>query len=130
MNQLTLSVTSECSQTTDFSIRNQSNGNIHFGMARTKKTKVILCWVQYFYPISVDPTIINMNEVMFIRQLETSLYRSDIRNIIIDQFNTNTKEASTGPLESEKKWKEWESKFIKYLSKLIGFNVVLLSNMV
>ena len=71
-----------------------------------------------------------MNKVVFTQQLETSLYRADIRNMIIDQYNTKTKEAYTSPLESKKKWKEWESKLINYLSKLIGCNVVLLSNMV
>ena len=77
-----------------------------------------------FYCISVDPTIIEMHEVMFIGQLVTVLYRADIRKKIIDQSNTKAKETSPCPLKSEKKWKEWWSKFINYLSTLIGVNGV------
>ena len=35
-----------------------------------------------------------------------------------------------GPLESENKWKEWESKYINYFSTLIGVNGVPLSYVV
>ena len=108
---------------TDFSIKTQDNGKIHFGMRRTKRMKAILHWVQDFYRISGYPTIVDMNEVMFIEQLDTTLYRSDTRKNIIDQSNTKAKEYSPGPLESENKWKESRSKFINYLSTLIGVNV-------
>ena len=58
------------------------------------------------------------------------MYRSDIRKKIIDQSNTKAKGYSTGPLDSEKKWNEWESKLINYLSTLIVVNGVPLSYMV
>ena len=57
--------------------------------------------VQYFYCISGDPTILEMNEVMFIKQLDTALYRADIRKNLIGQSNTKYKEDYPGPLESE-----------------------------
>ena len=91
---------------TDFPGRTQDNGKIHLGMRRTKRMKAILHWVQDFYRISGYPTIVDMNEVMFIEQLDTTLYRSDTRKNIIDQSNTKAREASPDPLESEKKWKE------------------------
>ena len=59
----------------------------------------------YSYRISGDSTIVEMNEFMFIEQLDTTLYREDIRNKLIDQYKTKVREASPGPLESEKKWK-------------------------
>ena len=51
------------------------------------------------------PTIVDTNEVMFIQQLDTAMYKLDIKKNLIDQSNTNAKEASSGPLESENKWK-------------------------
>ena len=107
----------------DISGRTQDNVKIHFGMRRTKSMKALLNWVKYFYRISGYPAIVDMNKVMFIQQLDTALYRSDIRKKLIDQSNTKSNEASPGPLESENKWKESRSKFINYLSTLIGVNV-------
>ena len=57
----------------------------------------------YFYSLSGDTSIIDLNEFMFIQQLDTYMYRSEIRNKRIYQSNTKAKEASTDPLESEKK---------------------------
>ena len=67
--------------------------------------KALLHWVQNFYCISVDPTIVEINVVMFIKKLDTALYRADIKKKLIDQSNTNTKESSPSPLESIKIWK-------------------------
>ena len=67
---------------------------------------------------------------MFIEQFYTALYRADFRNKLIDQSNTNAKEASLVPLESENKLKEWESEFINYFSTLIGVNGFFLSRVV
>ena len=90
---------------TNFSGRTQANGKINFGMCITKVMKLLLHWVQDSYCISGDPTIVEMSKVMFIKQLDTTLYRSDIRRNIIDQCNRKAKEASPGPLKSEKNWK-------------------------
>ena len=51
---------------TDFSRRTQAIGKIHFGMRRSRRIKAILHWVKYLYCISGHPTIVYMNEVMFI----------------------------------------------------------------
>ena len=75
---------------------------MHFGMGRTKRMKSLLNWVQYFYLVSGDPTIVYMNEFMLIQNLYTALYRSDIRKYIITQSNTKDKEAYPGILDSEK----------------------------
>ena len=103
---------------------------MHFGILRTKNIKSLLHWVEYFYSILGDPTIVETNEVIFIKQFDTALYRAEIRKKLVDQYNTKAKEASLGPLESENKRKEWESKFINYLSTLIGVNGVPLSHVV
>ena len=72
-------------------------------MRRTKMMKALLHWVQYFYRISGDPTIFDINEVMFIKQLETALLRAEIRKKPIYPSTTKDKEASTSPSESENK---------------------------
>ena len=49
--------------------------------------KSILRWVQDFDRISGDPIYVEMNAVMFIEQLDTALYRTDIRKKLVDQSN-------------------------------------------
>ena len=84
---------------------NQADGKIHFGVLITKRMKAILHWVQDFYCISGETTIIETNGAMFIEQLDTTLYRAYIPKKLIDQSDTKAKEASMGPLEFENKWK-------------------------
>ena len=72
----------------EFSGRTKANGNIHFGMHRTEMMKALLHLVQYFYQITGNPTIIDMNKVMFIQQLYTALYRTETRKKLIYQSNT------------------------------------------
>ena len=86
--------------------------------------------MQYFYRISLDPTIVDLNKVIFIQQLDTALYRAYIKKKLVDQSNTKAKETSLGPLESENKFKEWELKFINYFFTLIRVIGVPLSYMV
>ena len=93
-----------------------------YALRCAKSLKALLHWVKYFYRISTDPTTVDMDEVIFIQQLDTAMYRADIRQNLIGQSNTKGNEASPDPLESENKWKVWESKFINYLSTLIVFN--------
>ena len=75
---------------TKFYRSTQANGKIHFWVKITKKMKSLLHWVQAFYWISVDPTIVEINKVMFIKQLDTALYRVEIRYKLIDQSNTSS----------------------------------------
>ena len=99
-------------------------------MLITKSIKSLLYWVLDSYVLSGYPTTVETNKVMFIEQLGTYLYKSDIRKKKNDQSKTKAKENSSGTLESEKKLKEWESKLINYVSTLIGVNGVPLSYVV
>ena len=83
---------------TDFVRRTQDNGKINFGLRRTERIDALLHWVKYLYLISGDPTIIDLNEVVIIHQLDTALYRAETRKKIIYQSNTKAKEDSPGPL--------------------------------
>ena len=73
---------------------------MQFGMLRTKIMKALLHWTKYFYRISGDPTIFDLNKVMFIQNLDTTLYRADIREKLVDHSNKKDKEFSLGPLVS------------------------------
>ena len=42
----------------------------------------------------------------------------------MDKSDVKAKEASPGPLVSEKKWTDWEPKFANYLSTITGMNGV------
>ena len=46
---------------TDFGGMTQANGKINFGISKTKRMKVLLHWVQFFYRISGDPIIVDLN---------------------------------------------------------------------
>ena len=49
---------------------------------------------------------------------------------LVYQYNTKAKEDSLSPLELENKQKQQESKFVNYLSTLIGVNGASLQHMV
>ena len=83
--------------------------------------------MQDFRRVSATPTIVGLNEHTFKSQLSRALDRSVIRKTLADQKSTAASEASPGPLENERKWKQWEEKFTNYLSLHLGSNGVPLS---
>ena len=111
----------------DYSGRTSTNGRIHFGIRRTKRLKAYLQWVQDFYRISVTPTISGLASATFSTALTVSLERHRIRKQLRDQSDVKAKSASPGPLISEAKWIDWETKFTNYLSTLLGVNGIPLS---
>ena len=58
---------------THFDGKTQANGKINFGICINKRIKEILHWVQYFYRVSGDNTVIDLNEVILIQQLDTDM---------------------------------------------------------
>ena len=64
---------------------------------------------------------------MFIEQLDTALHKVYPGKKPTNKKNTKYKEYYMDPLESKNKWKEWESKFIHYMSVLILVNIFTLS---
>ena len=90
---------------TDVSRRTQGNWKVNFGIHRTKQNKALIYLLQDFYRISRYPTIVEMNEVMFIEHLDTAIYRADIIKKLIDQSTTKNEEAFPDTFESENKWK-------------------------
>ena len=111
----------------DFSHRTANNGRIYFGTNRTKRIKALIHWVQDIYRVSKVPTIVGLSQTLFRAELERALAREEIRKSLRELTKTATDEASPGPLEKEKQWKEWEEKFINYLRLHLGVNGVCLA---
>ena len=78
------------------------------------RTKALIHWVQDFYRVSKVPTIVGLSQTFFRAELERALAREEIRKSLRELAKTTTDEASPGPLEKEKQWKEWEEKIINY----------------
>ena len=100
---------------------------IFFGTRKTKYLKALTHWVEDFFRISARPTITGLTELQFKQQLERALARATIRENIKDQTSTAAASATPGPLESERKWKVWEDKFVNYTRIHLGANGVPLA---
>ena len=112
---------------TEWASRTANGGRIIFGTRRTKLMKGLVHWIQDFYRVSDVPHVDGLNEAAFRSQLLRALARADIRTSIKADTKTAADAASPGPLESEKKWKQWEEKFINYTRSHLGTNGVPLS---
>lgn len=111
----------------DFASRTVVAGKMIFGARRTKLLKAFVHWCQDFYRISEVPHIDNLSQGTFRTALNTALRRNEIRYNLKKQVKTSAEAASPGPLESERKWKAWEEKFINYTRAHIGANGIPLS---
>ena len=107
---------------TDFSNRAPAARRISIGARRGKLLKALVHWVQDFYRISEEPTIVGLNAKSFREALIDAITRSNVRQTLKDNSETAAKVANPGPLKSEKKWREWEEKFINYLTCIPGVN--------
>ena len=105
---------------TEYSRRTAADGRMNIGIRRTTKLQALINFIQDFRRTSRDPTIDGMERADFEIALETAMNRAMIRKSLIDQSDIKSKEATPGPLVSESKWIEWESKFVNYLSVQIG----------
>ncbi len=104
----------------EYARRTNVDGRILFGMRRTKLLKGLVHWVMDFHRVSETPDIAGLSEVTFKAQLQTALARAEIRRSLKDNVKTAADAASPGPLESERKWKQWENKFTNYTRCHLG----------
>jgi len=86
----------------DFANRTQANGRFYFGTLRTKRLKALTHWIQDFYRVSSEPSIVGLSEVLFKSELERALARHEIRKSLRNLTKTATEVASPGSLEHEK----------------------------
>ena len=114
----------------DYSGHTTQSSRIHFGIRRTKKLKAYLHWIQDFYRISEEPLIEEKNGIEFNAQINIALERARIRKQLRNTSGVKSKEAFPGPLLSESKWIDWETKFVNYLSMQVSINVIPLSYIV
>ena len=88
----------------DFASRTQANGRFYFGTLRTKRLKALTHWIQDFYRVSSEPSIVGLSKVLFKSELERALARHEVRKSLRNLTKTATEVASPGSLEHEKKW--------------------------
>lgn len=105
---------------TDWAGRTAVHGRFYMGNRRLKYLQALTHWVQDFRRVSETPTIVGLNEHTFKAQLSRALDRSVIRKTLTDQSSTASSTASPGPLDSERKWKQWEEKFLNYTTLHLG----------
>ena len=75
----------------------------------------------------MTPTIEDLTEEQFLNGLDMAGQRSEVRKKMIEDSDTNAKEASPGPLKAELGCTEWQPKFVNYLSTILGVGGVPLS---
>ena len=115
---------------TELTGSNRDNGKIHFVIAqKTKDESTTSLGARFLSHLRRYYHRWDKQSHVYWTVVHRSL-QGRFRNKLIDQSNTNAKEASLVPLESENKLKEWESEFINYFSTLIGVNGFFLSRVV
>lgn len=112
---------------TDWSSRTVANGRFNIGTRRLKLLQAFVHWVQDFQRVSGTVSIVGLNQHTFMVQLRRALARADIRKSLKDNSSTASDAATPGPLDSERKWKQWEEKFINYTRAHLGSNGIPLA---
>ena len=110
-----------------YASRTLNDGRIHLGIRRIKRLKALVHWAQDFRRISKSPSVISTSGTDFLAVLEQASERARIRKQHRDDSDVLAKEASPGPLKTERDWVDWESKFVNYCSTLSGVDGVPLS---
>lgn len=105
---------------TDWVGQTAALGQFYMGNRRLKYLQALTHWAQELRQVSQAPTIVGLNEFTFKAHLLHALDRSVIKKTLTKQNCTASSTASPGPLDSEQKWKQWEEKFINYLTLYLG----------
>ena len=112
---------------TDWSSRTAAHGRFSIGTRREKLLQAFVHWVQDFQRVSGEVSIVGLNQQTFKTQLRRALARADIRKNLKDNTSSASDAASPGPLDSERKWKQWEEKFVNYTRAHLGSNGIPLA---
>ena len=112
---------------TDWSSRTTVNGRFNIGSRRLKLLQALVHWVQDFRRVSGVVSIVGLDQESIKVQLRRALTRADIRKSLRDSSSSASDAASPGPLDSERKWKQWEEKFINYTRAHLGSNGIPLA---
>ena len=110
-----------------FSARTLVDGRFHFGLARLKRLKAMVHWVQDFARISETPTLIGLNQARFRTALTESATRALIRVEEASRSSTLSREAAPGKLKDGKKWNDWKTAMENMLATIPGVSGIPLS---
>ena len=103
-----------------YSKRTVAEGRIHFGLARIRRLKALIHWVQDFGRVSEEPTLDDLDQASFRAELKTAASRAEIRSKSKDTSESLSSEASPGMLESEKDWVKWSTGLTNMLGIMLG----------
>ena len=87
---------------------------------RTKRIKALSQWTRDFRRTNNEPTIDELDENKFLEQLVVASQRHKTRLAMKEAQDLKAKEASPGPLKSEKQWNEWITALSNCLSTMVG----------
>lgn len=110
-----------------FAKRTQAEGKMHFGMARTKRLKALIHWIQDFGRVSREPTIDGLDQASFRAALQVAAQRSLIRTQEAEHTDTISREAAPGKLKDERQYVDWKNRFRNMLSSIQGVSGIPLS---
>ena len=82
-------------------------GKLNFGIRHIKKLKAFLHWAQEFRRISERTLIEGMTGNDFLMQLDQALERTKVWKEYRANSDKKSKEASPGPMKSEREWIDW-----------------------
>ena len=99
----------------DWSRRVATGGQMYFGTNPSKYLKAFTHWVMDFFRAMDVPHVNGLTEAQFRNQLQRAIARSEVCANMKENASTAADTASPGPLESKRKWKTWEEKFVNYL---------------
>ena len=110
-----------------FASRVVADGRILFGLRRTKYLKGFTHFIQDFARVNELPVIQKLSKTTFRDALDIALQRAEVRSNMIRNSKLAAETANPGKLDSENKWKQWEERFINFLSVQLGTNGIPLS---
>jgi hypothetical protein len=110
-----------------FAKRSVADGRIHFGLARTKRFKGMIHWVQDFGRVSEVPTIDGLTQATYRAALLEASTRSEIRLQEAERSDTLSREAAPGKLKDGRRWNDWKRGMENMLATMPGVTAIPLS---
>ena len=111
--------------------RTQAQGRIPFGLRRIKLLIGVMHRVQDQDQCCRNASTGNIADANEFREIiDISIQRAALRKVEDDQVDMISKAADPGKFKDERKWPNWESAFVNYLSMIPGSYHVPLSYVV
>ena len=113
-----------------FSKRSPAANRIIFGMRRIKWLISMMHWAQDHQRCSEDPDVNDIANADEFKEALVSAQCASLRKTDAEQVDTISKAVDQGKFKDKKKWPDWETAFVNYLSTIPGVRGVPLSYVV